>query len=341
MRKQIGLISLSAILLLTCSLPAGAQDYRIIDRFAGGSNGDGSPGAGATVSPLGNAVDDIGNIYIADSENNRIRVVDIGTGIITTVAGTGERGFSGDGGPAIDAVLNNPVDIDVDRSGNIYIVDQSNQRIRKVNASTGIIETIAGTGVPGFSGDGQGPATQAQIRNPAAVAVDTDGSVFVADTGNRRIRKIFPGSGIETYAGPVGISFIFGLDLDDDGNLYFSDIGTSQIMRIERATRKLTVFAGSNFGLCENVPALEACFQNATDVSYDKVRNALIVADTGNHLIRSVPLDGGIVTNIAGVSKFGTGISGYNGDNQPATPGKSLGTASGSCTPTRWRLYLG
>ena len=154
-------------------------------------------------SPQGVAADGAGNIYIADTYNNRIRKVDVSTGIITTVAGNGRDGFSGDGGPATAAKLRWPEDVAVDSAGNFYIADTYNNRIRKVDASTGIITTAAGNGSYGFSGDG-GPATTAELIWPRDVAADGAGNIYIADTGNGRIRKIDAAAGIITTAAGNG-----------------------------------------------------------------------------------------------------------------------------------------
>src|SRR5262249_29158193 len=133
---------------------------------------------GAAISTT---LDNSGNLYIADTGNNRIRKVDGITGVITTVAGVANNGFYGDGGPAISATLNGPIGVAVDSSGNIYIADYYNHRIRKVTASTGIISTIAGSFHSGFSGDG-GLATSARLYFPRSVAVDASGNVYIADS---------------------------------------------------------------------------------------------------------------------------------------------------------------
>ena len=159
--------------------------------------GDGGPAASARlVGPQGVAVDTRGNILIADTGDNRIRKVTPG-GIITTVAGSspvgtnpGQGGFSGDGGPAIDAQLSVPADVAVDGAGNVYIADYGNNRIRKVSQD-GIITTIAGNGTQGYSGDG-GPATRASFLWPSALAVDSAGNIYVVDTGNNAIRVLRP-----------------------------------------------------------------------------------------------------------------------------------------------------
>jgi hypothetical protein len=160
-------------------------------------------------NPEGVFVDGSGNIYIADESNNRIRKVDT-NGIITTVAGSGNTLFFGDGGPATDAGLYWPTGVFVDGSGNIYIADRLNNRIRMVN-SNGIIATVAGNGSKGFSGDG-GPATDASLSSPHNIVVDAAGNIFIADFSNNRIRKVdangiistVAGDGIEGFSGDGG-----------------------------------------------------------------------------------------------------------------------------------------
>ena len=163
-----------------------------------GHSGDGGPATSAELSyPSGVAVDTAGNIYIADSTNNRIRKVAASTGDISTVAGNGTAGYSGDGGAATSAELSNPIGVVVDAAGNIYIADEVNNRIREVTASTGIITTVAGDGTRGYSGDG-GAATSAELYYPFGVSVDAAGNIYIADYGNARVRKVTASTGIIT-----------------------------------------------------------------------------------------------------------------------------------------------
>ena len=174
-----------------------------ITTFAGGGDalGDGGPAVQARLGlPDGLAVDAAGNLYIADIVA-RIRRVDP-SGTISTIAGTGERGFAGDGGPASEARLNHPAGVAVDDAGNLYIVDKQNLRIRRVDSS-GRITTVAGSGEEGFAGDG-GPAVEAKLNYPAGVAVDAAGNLYIADFQNNRIRKVDPSGIITTIAGTGG-----------------------------------------------------------------------------------------------------------------------------------------
>jgi RHS repeat-associated protein len=211
----------------------------------GGFSGDGGPATEARLNYPNEVIrDSVGNIYIADVGNYRIRKVDT-SGAITTVAGNGLPGFSGDGGPATQALLNYPWAIAVDSADNLYITDNRSHRIRKVDAS-GIITTVAGNGSPGFSGDG-GPATQAQLSSPSAVLVDSTSNIFIADAGNYRIRKVNTSGVITTVAGnglressgdgrTAALASVFPGDLaqDSGGTMYVIDFGADNIRRIAK-----------------------------------------------------------------------------------------------------------
>ncbi len=200
-----------------------------------GFSGDGGPATSALLfNPGGIAVDAAGDLFIADTRNNRIRKV-TPDGIISTVAGSGQSGFSGDGGPAVLAALNQPEAVVVDAMGNLFIADWGNERIRKVTAA-GVIYTIAGSGRPGFSGDG-GPATQAEIWGVHGLALDSVGDLFIADTANSRIREVTPDGLIKTVAGngthgftgdggpatSASLDYPPGVATDAAGNLFIAD----------------------------------------------------------------------------------------------------------------------
>ena len=210
----------------------------------GGFSGDGGPATSAQLnSPRGLAVDAQGNVYIADAGNNRVRKVSLG-GTITTIAGTGKRGFSGDGGPATSAQLSVPVEVAVDRKGNVYIVDAYNLRVRKVSRG-GTITTIAGTGKRGSSGDG-GPATSARLNWPEGLAVDRQGNVYITDADTSRVRKVGVDGRITTIAGtgkqgfsgdsgPAASAQLYrprGLAVDGQGNVYISDAYNQRVRKV-------------------------------------------------------------------------------------------------------------
>ena len=210
-----------------------------------GSAGDGGQATSAELAgPRGLAVDDMGNLYIAEASGDRIRRV-AADGVISTFAGTGDAGFSGDGGPATAAELDFPHDVEIDSVGNVYISSFSNDRIRMV-APNGIISTFAGTGVSGFSGDG-GPATAAQLSAPRTMTIDADDNLFVFEWGNTRVRRISSDGTITTVAGDGGfgtdgdgglaidasLQDTKGLAVDDAGNLYISDESTDVVRRVD------------------------------------------------------------------------------------------------------------
>jgi uncharacterized protein (TIGR03437 family) len=204
--------------------------------------GDGGLATNASVyRPSGVAVDAAGNVYIADTSNNRIRKITVSTGVITTIAGTGNPGYGGDGKAAVNASLKNPVAVAVDGSGNLYIADSGNHVIRKITGT--IISTVAGNGTPGFSGDNGTAFPLAQLNNPKGVVVDPSGNVFIADTGNSRIRMVSPAGVITTIAGTGGfaytgdggaalsaqLNFPAGITLDASGNIYVADTSNNVI----------------------------------------------------------------------------------------------------------------
>lgn len=282
--------------------------------------GDGGTATFAALDyPNGVALDGAGNLYIADTFNNRIRKVT--GGIITTVAGNGNGGYGGDGGAALNAALANPEGVTVDSSGNVFIADTLNHRVRKV--TNGNISTIAGTGTEGFSGDG-GLATAAKLFAPYGLSVDSSGNVYIADTGNQRIRKVsgavistIAGNGSHGYAGDGGAAtnaaFYFPCDvaLDAAGNIYVADTDGERIRKISGGL--ITTVAGNGgvgFG-GDGGLATNAYFTYPNSAVVDASGN-LLIADTGDNRIRKV--SNGIVTTVAG-----TGAPGFSGDGGPAT----------------------
>jgi len=195
--------------------------------------------------PAGLAFDK-GNLYIADRNNHRIRKIDL-NGIITTVAGTGKPGCCNDNGLATEAGLHFPSDVDIDLEGNLYISDRSNNRIRKVN-SVGIITTIAGLGKPGYSGD-FGPAKEALLKYPFGISLDRKGSIFIADRGNNRVRKIdqrgiittIAGDGTHSFGGDYGpanqssLAFPTDVIVDSFGVVYIADRNNNRVRKIDRS----------------------------------------------------------------------------------------------------------
>ena len=218
-------------------------------------SGDGGPATSAGfVAPGEVIVDSAGNLYITDYNGCRIRKVTAGTGVITTVAGNGTVGYSGDGGPATSAAFHYPGGVGIDSAGNLYIADQYNDRIRKVSATTGIITTVAGNGTQGYSGDG-GPATSAELYYPGTIAIDSANNVYFSDQFNNRIRKIdaktqvistLAGTGPSAYSGDGGaatrakLGGALGISLDSAGDIIIADFGNNRIRKVDVSQSALT-----------------------------------------------------------------------------------------------------
>ncbi|HYT40610.1 MAG TPA: DNRLRE domain-containing protein [Acidimicrobiia bacterium] len=269
--------------------------HGIITTIAGtgsaGYGGDGGPAASARLNtPHGIGSDPAGNVYVADPQNQRIRRIDAATGIITTVAGTGSAGFSGDGGPATSARLNYPKGTEIAPDGNLYIADNNNHRVRRVDLGTGVITTVAGTGTAGFSGDG-GPATDARLDEPRNIAFDSAGRLYIVDQNNGRIRRVDTDGRISTFAS--GFSMPRDVAVDDVGNVYVADETANRIRRIS-PSGVVTDFAGTGTaGLSgDGGPADQARIKGPRGVAYDAATDTVLIGDTANSRIRAVRLSG-------------------------------------------------
>jgi uncharacterized protein (TIGR03437 family) len=269
----------TAILTLVISSCAFGQTYTI-NTFAGngtiGYSGDNGPATSAQLNqPWGVAVDAAGNVYIADTVNNRIRKV--ANGVISTVAGNGTLGYSGDDGPATSAQLSWPEGVAVDSAGNLYVADQNNNRIRKV--SNGVITTVAGNGMPGYSGD-NGPATSARLNWPGDVAVDFAGNLFIADYRNNRIRKV--SNGVITTA--IYWDYPQGVGVDAAGNLFIAD-NHGRVSKVSNGVITTVAGTGMQGFSGDNGPATSAQLSSSEGVAVDAAGN-VYVADFGNNRIR-------------------------------------------------------
>jgi hypothetical protein len=285
-----------------------------------GYSGDGGPAINAAVEPGGVSLDKFGNMYIGDPGNYVIRKVDGKTGIISTVAGNGVIGYSGDGGPATKASLTYDFQTAVDEHGNIFIPEFGNNCIRKVDQATGIITTVAGTGNAGFNGDGKALSTNIV---PFGIAVNKHGDLIFAS--DNRIRKLDMKTGyITTIAGTGNVgfggdggpaklatwSFIWNLYLDDQDNIYLTDQSNFRVRKIDSKTGIITTIAGN--GVSGNSgnggPALNASFTQPTGVAVDNSGNVFI-ADEILSQVYEVDKKTGIITLNAG-----TGTGGFSGD---------------------------
>jgi sugar lactone lactonase YvrE len=272
-------------------------------------------------NPYGLVVGPDRMLYFCDLDNQRIRRLDLNTRMTATIAGNGQRAYSGDGGLATAASLNMPHEIQFDSAANLYVAERDNHVVRKVDARTGVISTFAGTGVAGFSGDG-GPATQAQLRQPHSIAIDPRGRLLICDIGNHRIRQVDLSSGmIETYGGtgerqttPDGVLVknapLNGprtIAFDHEGNRYLALREGNAIHRIVSRTGTIHHLAGTGeHGYSgDGGPARLARLAGPKGLAYGAGR--LFVADTENHVIRSIALNTGVITTTLGTGRRGDG----------------------------------
>ncbi|MEK6605150.1 MAG: hypothetical protein AABY77_04605 [Nitrospirota bacterium] len=284
---------------------SGTVRYLVGAAEKGRFKGDGGPAVTATLHfPSAVAVDSRGTLYIADTFNHRIRIVDAATGIIRTLAGTGAARFSGDGWPADTMALNEPVALALDEQrGRLYIADLGNYRVRMMELKTGVISTYAGSGVQDYDGDGQ-PARQAGLTGPSGLALDAEGNLYIADTFCGRVRRVDAATGlISTLAGDgteyryqgvpnefsTGLARPSAIALAADGTLYITDSDNHLIRKWNPRSKIITAIAGNGQAQFtgDGGPAAAASLNYPFGVALDASGN-MYIADTFNHRIRMV-----------------------------------------------------
>jgi sugar lactone lactonase YvrE len=332
--------------------PTPPAIYAVVGTGKPGYSGDGGPAMKAELhDPFDVAVDRAGNLFFSDTLNHCVRRVDAKTQVITTVAGCGKKGYSGDGGPATEATMNEPYGIALDGEGNLFIVDRLNACIRRVDAKAKSIRTIAGTGKPGFGGDG-GPGNKAQLREPNGIALDGRGKLYIADVRDQRVRVIDLASGVITTfcgtgekkqagdGGPYQKASLLGPRAvavgPADGAVYICEREGNAIRRVNLATGNIERVAGTGVAgyTGDGGPASKATFRGPKEMKVDPAGNIYVV-DTENHAIRRINAGTGTIRTVAG-----SGTAGGTGGGGPATAAK-LNRPHGVCVSSDGGFYIG
>lgn len=261
-------------------------------------------------NPYGLTIGPDGALYFCDRDNHRIRKIDLKTRKITTVAGSGEKAYAGDGGPATAASINWEHELRFDRAGNLFVADTNNCCVRRVDMKTGMISTVAGTGVKGFSGDG-GPATKAQFGLVYSMAFDPEGNLVLCDLDNKRLRRVSMKTGIvETLVEGPPLNGPRSLDIDPEGNIYVVLREGNAVFKIDRALKFERVAGTGEKGFTgDGGPATAAKLNGPKGISYSP-DGILYIVDTENHVIRKVDIKTNIITTVAGTGAVGNGPDG-------------------------------
>jgi sugar lactone lactonase YvrE len=309
-------------LVIACLVAIDGVNSNVAGTGRKGFAGDGGPAAQAQLDgPFDVGFDTHGNLFFSDTGNHRIRRVDSSTGILTTVVGDGTKGFAGDGGPATSARIDEPYGLALDRENHLFFVDRLNRRVRRVDARTGLISTVAGDGTKTFSGDG-GPATKAGLVEPNGIALDRTGRLYIADVADQRVRVVDLNTGIiSTFAGtgkrahegdggPASKASIAGpraVEVGPDGTVWVLEREGNTLRAVDPGTGLISTRAGTGKKgyTGDGGPAKDATFNGPKELSIDRVGN-IDVVDTENHAIRRIDAFGRIRT-VAGDGRRGEG----------------------------------
>lgn len=346
---------LAAVAVVVCGLcvPAAAGRPEGIVRTLAGTgmrahSGDGGAARRAAVAePYGVAIGPDGGLYVCEVAGHTIRRIDLADGSITTVAGRGERGYSGDGGPALEARLNEPYEVRFDSAGRMYFVEMRNHVVRRVDAR-GRIETVAGCGLAGFAGDG-GPATRAKLNRPHSIAI-LGSSLFICDIGNHRVRRVDLRSGrIETFAGtgrraptpdgaPLRGTPLNGpraLDVSANRDMWLALREGNAVYRIDMRARRLFHVAGTGERgyRGDGGPARRALLFGPKGIAVG-TDGDVFLADTENHTIRVIRTRTGVIDTLVG--------DGVRGDGPDGDPRRCrLARPHGVCVDAKGRVFIG
>ena len=277
-------------------------------------------------NPYGIIVGPDSALYFCEVDSGRVRRMDMNTRLLTTVAGNGEKAYRGDGSLALDASFSAPHEIRFDAQGNLYIVSRDSHTVRRVDKSSGLVSTVAGTGEAGFSGD-SGLANAAQLRQPHSIAFDSRGDLLICDIGNSRLRRIDMSSGIISTlsgtgertatpdSGPIAGTPLLGprsIDTDADGNAYLVLREGNAVFRLDIMSNRLQRIAGTgNRGYAgDSGAAINATFNGPKGIAYSAQDHSLYIVDTENHVIRRMSLNTGIVDTVLGSGEPGDGPDG-------------------------------
>jgi DNA-binding beta-propeller fold protein YncE len=331
-----------------------ADAHWLISTVAGtgvqGYAGDGGPATQALLNnPFDLAFDPAGNLCFSDTYDHCIRRIDERSGVISTIAGTGEEGFSGDGGPATSARMNQPYGMVIDRTGNVYVADRLNGRVRRIDGASGVITTLAGDGSGKYSGDG-GASAHAGLAEPNGLALDrAHRNLFITDVADHRVRVIdltsgiistFAGTGDGRHAGdggPAAAADVFGaraVAQAPDDSLYIMERQGSSIRRVRNGIIETVAGTGARGYGGDGHDARHAVFNAPKEMAVDPAGN-LFVVDTENHVIRLIDAQSWIVTTIAGNGEAGPG-----GDGGPAHLA-SLARPHGAVVGADGAVYIG
>jgi sugar lactone lactonase YvrE len=288
---------------------------------------DGLPATQTPVNnPYGVVVGPDGGLYFCEVDTGRTRRLDLVTGRLTTVAGNGTKAYAGDGGPALAASFSAPHEIRFDADGHLFVVERDAHVVRRVDARTRVVSTLAGTGVAGFAGDG-GPASSAQLRQPHSIAFDARGNLLICDIGNQRVRTVdmraltistLSGNGERTATpdeAPLAGTPLRGprsIDTDDQGNAYLVLREGNAVFRLDLHAARLTRIAGTGeTGYTgDGGPALAATFNGPKGIAWSAADRSLYIVDTENHVIRRMRLDTGLIETVLGTGRRGDGPDG-------------------------------